>query len=412
LLLANDFGLILDQTVGGSGNGEKSSFDYSGILVPRFSTFWGEGSEFYISAGVKADYVNEQWSITPELLRTELSLGLGSGALKIGRMLYTDPLGYITDGLFDGMSFSFETAVGGFSAGAWYTGLLNKNRAGIAMTAKEQASLYKALDYSNFTDTYFAPSRVLAAVDWENPSLAYLFMVNAGLLGQFDLSGEKLHSQYFMGKISMPLNSFVFNLGGSLGLIQDKGDTGLAFSGDLGAAWMIPSSLPNRLLLTAHYTSGRSGTVKAFLPVTTVSQGFVLKANHSGITTLTLDYAAKLNPSFSINVNLQTGRIRVDVNPPAGTRTSMKVSSPIATASVRGTSFEMDPCRVIVVEGRVGFRGKSRGLVIIDGRYESSVSVDGKSSNPYIDMHTGFKPAAPVGYDVYSGGSSSSLSDL
>ena len=41
----------------------------------------------------------------------------------------------------------------------------------------------------------------------------------------------------------------------------------------------------------------------------------------------------------TINVNLQAGRIRVDVKPPAGTRASMSVTSPIATASVHGTGL-------------------------------------------------------------------------
>jgi hypothetical protein len=43
----------------------------------------------------------------------------------------------------------------------------------------------------------------------------------------------------------------------------------------------------------------------------------------------------------NLNVNLQAGRVRVDVKPPAGTRASATFRGPTATASVRGTSFEM-----------------------------------------------------------------------
>ncbi|MDR2730531.1 MAG: FecR domain-containing protein [Treponema sp.] len=41
----------------------------------------------------------------------------------------------------------------------------------------------------------------------------------------------------------------------------------------------------------------------------------------------------------TLNVNLQTGRVRVDVKPPAGTKASTTVKGPEATASVRGTIF-------------------------------------------------------------------------
>jgi hypothetical protein len=44
----------------------------------------------------------------------------------------------------------------------------------------------------------------------------------------------------------------------------------------------------------------------------------------------------------NLNINLQAGRIRVDVKPPVGTKASDKVQSPSAAASVRGTVFYMD----------------------------------------------------------------------
>ena len=171
------------------------------------------------------------------------------------------------------------------------------------MTAKEQTAQAVKLDYSDFANTYFAPRRFVAALDWENPSLAYIFMVNTALIGQFDLSGEELNSQYLIANIAMPYRSFFFKLGGCLNLIQNSGDSGIGFSGDLGAAWLMPGSFQNRLSLLARYTSGTNDSVDAFLPITTETQGHVLKAYHSGITMLSLDYAARLHPSCSISLS-------------------------------------------------------------------------------------------------------------
>jgi len=301
--LGQDFGLILDQKLGFSGNGDESNTDYSGILVPRYAMYWGDGNSFYVSAGVRADYINKEWAIVPELLQTEVFMHLGGGALKAGRMQYADPLGYIAAGLFDGGRFGYDTSFGTFGAGVWYTGLLYKKRTEIAMNAKEILSGEPKVDYSDFADTYFAPRRLLAAVDWRHQSLADLFMVNAALLGQFDLTGEALHSQYLTGTISMPYRAFVFKAGGCLELIQDSGDSGVAFAADLDAIWALPFAVQSRLEFLARYASGHSGSVKTFLPLTTESQGFVFKANHSGITLLSLDYAVRVHETCSLSLS-------------------------------------------------------------------------------------------------------------
>ena len=304
-----DFGLILDNTAGIGGNGgknagdknagDKNAFDYSGILVPRFQSFWGENLELYVSAGIEACYVNKEFYVVPELLRTELSYSFGRGDVKAGRIHYSDPLGYIANGLFDGTRFSYNSALGVFGAGAWYTGFLYKSRADITMTAKEKENYNAKLDYSDFAKTYFAPSRMIAALDWEHSNLLNLLMAKAALLGQFDLSGENLNCQYLVVSAALPLRAFLFDLGGCLELIQNE-CFGAAFSADLGATWMLPVSLQSRLSFFARYTSGSSTSIDAFLPVTTKSQGFVLKANHSGITLLSLDYAARLHSTCSL----------------------------------------------------------------------------------------------------------------
>jgi len=305
-LWAGGFGLTLEQTAGVSGDGDESFFDYSAFLVPRFSTYWGANNGLYISAGINADYLDKEWTFAPELLRTELYLRFGGWALTAGRMYYSDPLGYIAEGLFDGGQLSFDSTVGTFNIGAWYTGLLYKTRAGIAMTPKEQEALTAKLDYSDFANTYFAPRRLVAALGWENPSLFSYLMAKFAVLGQFDVSSQGsnggLNSQYFAGSLSLPLKSFIFDLGGCLELLQAD-DSGMAFAGDFGILWMLPSNFPSRLKFLARYASGETGSVDAFLPVTSRAQGNVFKPGLSGLSLFSLDYAAQFHPAFSFDLS-------------------------------------------------------------------------------------------------------------
>jgi len=75
------------------------------------------------------------------------------------------------------------------------------------------------------------------------------------------------------------------------------------------------------------------------------------------LTRLTLTEISSSAGNETLNMNLQAGRVRVDVNPPAGTKASLSITSPSATASVRGTSFEFDTQSVRVGSGIVGFKG-------------------------------------------------------
>jgi hypothetical protein len=73
------------------------------------------------------------------------------------------------------------------------------------------------------------------------------------------------------------------------------------------------------------------------------------------VTRLSLEEIIRDQNGEQVNLYLHTGRVRADVKPPAGGRTDFTVRSPIATASVRGTSFEFDTERLWVDEGRVQY---------------------------------------------------------
>ena len=57
----------------------------------------------------------------------------------------------------------------------------------------------------------------------------------------------------------------------------------------------------------------------------------------------------------TINIGLRAGRIQVNVTPPPGSRTNYTVQTPVATASVRGTVFSVDPVSIRVIEGVVKY---------------------------------------------------------
>jgi ferric-dicitrate binding protein FerR (iron transport regulator) len=98
-----------------------------------------------------------------------------------------------------------------------------------------------------------------------------------------------------------------------------------------------------------------------------------------------------------VNVNLQAGRVRVDVKPPAGTKAIMTVSSPASTASVRGTSFEMDTNNLYVNEGAVSFAGNRGQNVVISAGETSRVERTGQAASPREGRNSNLMPPSPVG---------------
>jgi len=313
-LFAMDFGLLLDQTFGVESADSGSAADgfvYSGTIIPWLSMpldSLHNGTKLYLSVGFTEEYENKNASFIPELLRAEFTFPINAGLeIKAGRMQYVDPLGFIAAGLFDGARLSLDAATNGtFGAGAWYTGLLCKKSAQITMTEKERVSYNEQIDYKNFAGTYFAPRRFLFALDWDNPYLTEWLRLKTAIIGQSDLSGgETLHSGYLAVKAAVPIESFVFDLGGCLELARYSNQNKVSLLGELGVAWIPPTPIRDRLALTGQLSTGTldDGALAAFVPVTTVNQGNVLNANISGLSTICLDYTARLFESLSLNVS-------------------------------------------------------------------------------------------------------------
>jgi hypothetical protein len=307
-LIAQDMGLILDNSVSCEGVGDTNELKFSAALIPWYSAPLGEAGEFYVSAKAAPQYENREWGVVPELLCAELTWRVGeNGIIKAGRMSYADPLGFIAKGFFDGARYSMDFENGSMlGIGAWYTGLLYKKNINITMTSDE-LDLYNApLDYGNFVETYFAPKRLFAAVDWEHPGLKDLVKLNIALVGQFDLSGgdNLYHSQYLMAKAVMPFNTFVFELGACAELAENAEQYQVSFAGEAGVSWFLPTKINDRLLFLARVSSGSiNDTLHAFVPITSEPQGSIINEKISGLSMFKLDYTARLFQNLSISVN-------------------------------------------------------------------------------------------------------------
>jgi len=307
-LSAHDFGLILNQNIGFEGTGNDTGSDYEAALIPRFSMLIDDYGDLFLSASLKVSYSNEEWSFIPELLRNEFSWAFGDTDLRVGRMIFSDPMGIAAAGLFDGIRISHHTMLGTFGGGLWYTGLLYKNRANISMTAGDAESMSEELDWSDFSNTYFASRRLMAALYWEHPSVAELFRLNVAFICQIDLNGRtnSYHNQYLIAHASLLHQDFIFELGGALETAQsvNGGSTDFYFglAGGIGIHWLPPAPFHNMLSFTGLFTSGRagSGSRSVFTPITTVSQGEILQGKISGLSILSLAYTARIYRTFSV----------------------------------------------------------------------------------------------------------------
>ena len=121
------------------------------------------------------------------------------------------------------------------------------------------------------------------------------------------------------------------------------------------------------------------------------------------LTRLSLVEISASGNTETINVNLQAGRVRVEVNPPAGTRASMSISSPVATASVRGTSFEFDTRNLYVSSGTVVFAGNRGQSRIVNRGSQSRVEPDGSTADPVKTRNERLRPSAPAGSETNGG---------
>jgi hypothetical protein len=315
---AMDFGLVLNQYVvlssqeGIEADKIMEGFEYRADLWPRLIFLLGDTGELYLSAGLTLGIKENDFTFTPELLRMDIAYSFDSLRIRAGRMQYSDPLSLVASGLFYVARLSYNSTVGSFGIGVWYTGFLYKKNANITMTAAERTFFDAPINYSDFFNTYFAPSRLLASLDWEHPSIGERLRLSVAITGQIDFSNaaQKYHSQYLTIKATVPFKSFVLDLGGSFGVAESISAAGdmkfnFSFAWDFGLYWTLPTKFSSRLSLTGRSASGYTDdTLGVFIPVTNKFYGNIISARLPGISMFTLDYTARINQSIGASVNV------------------------------------------------------------------------------------------------------------
>ena len=115
------------------------------------------------------------------------------------------------------------------------------------------------------------------------------------------------------------------------------------------------------------------------------------------ITRLTLTEIRALDTEESLQINLRSGSLRIDVTPPVGKKANTSVQSPSAVASVRGTSFYFDTRNLRVTQGTVLFNGNRGYAVYVNAGSGTVVGWNGAASAP--QSTTGYSEISPFGWD-------------
>jgi len=156
-----------------------------------------------------------------------------------------------------------------------------------------------------------------------------------------------------------------------------------------GSAVFVPAKAGDQLAQDTVVSTGFKSTAL----VTVGSSQITVRP----LTRLSLSELSSSAGTETINVALQTGRVRVDVNPPAGTKTTMAVRAPNATASVRGTEFDFDTRNLQVLEGTVAFQGSKGGTILVSAGSTSAIQPDGKAADPIETNAAALIPPPPAG---------------
>jgi hypothetical protein len=310
-LVPPDYGVILDLNFETDGNigANKIGYTRTETLTPWFSYAPSERFSLYLSLDLSLEHsesingnAGPLWQPLFQVNRFQASWRpLPFLFVEAGRVKYSDPLGSIASGLFDGATVSLALGTNSLSASVLYAGLQYKERAKIVMTYGD------LIDYVN-DDVYFAANRLLFSFFWQS---RYLFnfdnTLDLGGVAQIDLrtnNQEKLHSQYALFKFSLSVLSLVdISAGGILGIKQQGSGSALSYTGNFSAALDVPGSLTDRLFLAGFISSGSVGReLRPYFPVTAISAGEVFTPSIAGLYTAKLAYQVAPIESLYVNV--------------------------------------------------------------------------------------------------------------
>jgi hypothetical protein len=116
------------------------------------------------------------------------------------------------------------------------------------------------------------------------------------------------------------------------------------------------------------------------------------------LTRLSLEEIIRNQEGEQVSMYLQAGRIRAEVNPPSGGKTDFTVRSPVATASVRGTTFSFDTENLRVDQGQVQYSlPNGRGAQVGEGGTSYLDETSNTVVSPFAAAAELLSPALPPG---------------
>ena len=298
-VFALDFGALIHT--GGTVKGRDETEGSARFQVAPWLSLPLKGADLYLSAGISADYQSYRDPsnlFIPELFQLEFSCKpLETMTVRAGRIPYQDPSRFTVRGIFDGAALDMDFGKARLEAAAFYTGLLYKETAEIRASAGDPVNYDAPLDWDDFADTYFAPPKMITALQGEYRGFASpRGTLYGGFLGQFDLSRaeEKQHTQFLLLRYALTFKSIDLSAAASLELLPKTGDFRAASAVALESGWRIPAALPSRLSLGIRWASGEGPSAAAYNPVTSEAQGRVLEPDFSGIMVIRPLYEARL----------------------------------------------------------------------------------------------------------------------
>jgi hypothetical protein len=165
-------------------------------------------------------------------------------------------------------------------------------------------------------------------------------------------------------------------------------------------AW-IPASTERELSRDTLLSTGFKSTAVLILGNSTI----IVRP----LTRLSLAEIIVLENTEQVSLNLRSGRVRAEINPPPGNKTDFSVKGPTVTASVRGTIFEFDTINLRVWEGTVNLTLHQTGKAVPQTtpvRAGESSFVDtftGTVAAPLEVYRSNLSPRAPAGRDETAG---------
>lgn len=300
-LLSNE--LRCENMAGGDSERPRELFEL-GKLFGWASFRFAPSTSLYLkaSASVTNDAVLDSesvWKIFGELENARLSVFPHPAFFaEMGRIPYSDILGLIADGAFDGATINFIGAQHQLSASALYTGLLAKETAKIFLNSDDEQNYY--------SEGYFAPPHLVMALSYHYATMKGT-VFSAEIIRELDTrEGVSAGTLFVLGKAAFALGTrHNLDAGGVFSLTQENYFLTLAASGLVDVRSRLSTPLPAELEFAVNLFWGDIIQPNYAMPVISRRQyGVVFDGTPARLLSTKLGYLARLAPPLSFDASL------------------------------------------------------------------------------------------------------------